>query len=165
MTLTGLWPWFGWPPTWSSPGTMRGQPASTSHSGRENSPLRQYLANREACESSFLPSTPFEVPEWGVGVVWVVIRSIKPGLFDLKISCDVAKAFLTEAALTVSQPDFLSFYTASKKEFIRLYDLFFFPHALSTNNFIFRRLFSALARSATKMRTSVRAQTLGGSDF
>jgi hypothetical protein len=29
------------------------------------------------------------------------------GLFDLKISWDVARAFLTEAALTVLSPDFL----------------------------------------------------------
>jgi hypothetical protein len=43
-------------------------------------------------------------------VDWVIVllQELALGHFALKISWDVARAFLTEAAWTVSQPDFLS---------------------------------------------------------
>jgi hypothetical protein len=52
--------------------------------------------------------------------------------------------------------DYFLLFTALKREFIRLYDIFFSPYTLSTNNFISRQLFAALASPVPKMHTSIR---------
>jgi hypothetical protein len=51
------------------------------------------------------PSPPLKVPDWGASKVWVFF--LLQGLSGLKISWDIARVFLTAAALMVLLTDVL----------------------------------------------------------
>jgi hypothetical protein len=56
------------------------------------------------------------------------------------------------AVLFVIVAIFVFYSNEKKREFIWLYDISLPPQAFSTNNFILRRLFAALASGVTKLR-------------
>ncbi len=158
---TGLWQWLGRHPTgwlWSSPGSMRGQSALTL--GREKSLLRWYLGKRAFCESSFCLRRHLkslnEVAEYmfccpftktGLGRQYVNFccenqLGYSQSLFLWKLHWHFWLSIQWRWRQPGHQWSFSSFWlfflssTAVKIEFIWIYDIFFFPHALSTDNCI-----------------------------
>ncbi len=170
---------------------MRGQPALTSPSGREkvNWSNVWQVERLAGCLFAF---TAIWSPEWGGSVVWVAAQPWKPALGQqygtfwlenrlehsqclLNWSCvDSFAGFVYIQQLRWQPPRwwsyssfwlFFSSFSALKREFVWLYDNFLFPQAYSTNDFYSHWIFAALANAATKLRTSFRAWTVGGSGF
>ncbi len=125
-----------------------------------------------------LPSLPFEVPEWG-GVVWAtsLLKKTSPGttIWDFW-TWKPARTYLVpfwwfhHRAATPSMTlmvrfgilIYVSYFFSCDEGIISLYDIFFFPYAQFTANFISCQLLAALASAATKLRASIIARTVEG---